>query len=1179
MNINTKKILFVVVFCLSVIGKGEAQEISKDFINPPREFSVMPFWFWNDTLKDEEIVRQIADFEAHGVYGFVIHPRIGLPENIKWLSPEMIHAMDVAISEASRRKMYVILYDEGMYPSGSSSGQVVARNPEHAARGFAKIDLKDGEEPSLSAGMKLVSIINRPDGSRLAIIEQPSQGIIRGLHYINESKGPLKEESPPAGDILNPAAVASFIDLVYERYAIEFGKYFGTTIIGIFTDEPSPLGRNSTRGVIPGNANLLTQINKILGYNFKPFLADLWYNDMPDSRIHRIDYYRAINLCLDEIFYKRLGNWCMDHGISLMGHPSGSMDIGTERYFQIPGQDLVWRYVEPGPKALDGEHSTMAKCASSAMLHLGLRRNTNELYGAYGHNFTYSEMEWLANWCFVRGQNFLIPHAFYYSIRGPRFDERPPDVGPNASWWNNYKSFADACRRLSWINTDSRQICKIAILSEASWLPDKSAKICFQHQRDFNYLEIRHLWEDAKIDSSGVHIAGMNYGAVILDSLSYVPPSAKPFLKILEKNGRLIIRDGSEFTKMFKGAQVYKTADNLIYAIDKIVKPDLLLSPSSENIRYRHVVKGNDHYYLIFNEEASDVTTNLKIPVIGNRHFINPFNAEAVNVSENEIIHFKPHELKILLVAETISDNYKADIIVYGGTSSAVTAAVQAAKMGKSVIMVSPDKHLGGLTSSGLGFTDTGNKEVIGGLARIFYQLIFQHYQNPESWKWQKQSEYGNKGQGNPAIDGKNRTMWIFEPHAAEESFELMIKQNNITVYRDEWLNRESGVVKKNGTLISFKTLSGKTFSGKVFIDATYEGDLMASAGVKYTIGREPGSIYNEKWNGIQKGVFHQGHYFKDNIDPYKIPGDPSSGLLPRISSETPGEKGAGDNKIQAYCFRLCMTKLSGNKVPITKPEGYDSTQYELLSRLSATRWDEFFGKYDPIPNLKTDVNNHGPLSFDNIGMNWDYPEASYERRKEIIKEHILYQKGLLYFMATDPRLPSGVRGTMNQWGFASDEFEDNGNWPYNIYVREARRMIGEYVMTENEVLGKKEVPKSIGMGSYAMDSHNVQRYVTPEGFVQNEGDISVKPVRPYQIDLGAIMPKKAECNNLLVTVCVSSSHIAFGSIRMEPVFMILGQSAATVASMAVEKKKSIYDLSFSEIKTKLESDGQILKY
>lgn len=522
---------------------------------------------------------------------------------------------------------------------------------------------------------------------------------------------------------------------------------------------------------------------------------------------------------------------------------------------------------------------------------------------------------------------------------------------------------------------------------------------------------------------------------------------------------------------------------------------------------------------------------------------------------------------------------FNADVIVYGGTSAAVTSAVQVARMGRSVIIVSPDKHLGGMSSSGLGFTDTGNKEVIGGIAREFYQLVYDHYQKPESWKWQKQSEYGNKGQGNPAIDGEKRTMWIFEPHVAEEAFEKMIAENIIPVYREEWVDRENGVRMKKGKIISIATLSGKVFRGKVFIDATYEGDLMAAAGVSYIVGRESNITYGEIWNGVQKGAFHHGHYFKDNVDPYRIPGDPSSGLLPRISSETPGENGSGDSKIQAYCFRLCLTKNPVNRMPIEKPEAYDSTQYELLVRIADTRWNEFFGKFDPIPNEKTDVNNHGPFSYDNIGMNWDYPDASYQRRKEIIREHILYQKGLLYFMATSKRLPGSVREEMKKWGYSKDEFTDNGYWPYNIYVREARRMKGEFVMTENEVLGRKPVAESIGMGSYTLDSHNVQRYVTAEGHVQNEGDIGVKAPAPYQIGLGSIMPARDECSNLLVTVCASCSHIAFGSIRMEPVFMILGQSAGTIASLSLEKKINIHDLPYEALRKRLLEDNQVLEY
>lgn len=526
----------------------------------------------------------------------------------------------------------------------------------------------------------------------------------------------------------------------------------------------------------------------------------------------------------------------------------------------------------------------------------------------------------------------------------------------------------------------------------------------------------------------------------------------------------------------------------------------------------------------------------------------------------------------VLLFSKNV---FKADVIIYGGTSAAITAAVQVKKMGKSVLIVSPDKHLGGLSASGLGFTDTGNKEVIGGLARDFYHRLYLHYQQPEAWKWQKQSEYGNQGQGTPAIDGDARTMWIFEPHAAEQVFEDYVREYQLDVYRDEWLNRATGVTLKKGRIKSFTTLSGKTFKGKMFIDATYEGDLMAAAGVSYHVGRETNSVYGETWNGIQAGVFHHRHYFSSDISPYVIPGDPTSGLLPRISDEKIGENGEGDDKIQAYCFRLCMSNHPDNRVPFPKPEGYDPNQYALLPRIFASGWRETFEKFDAIPNRKTDTNNHGPFSTDNIGMNYDYPEASYERRREIIQEHEIYQKGLLYFLANDPSIPEDVRSEMQQWGLAKDEFVDNGNWPHQIYVREARRMLGEYVMTEHDVLGKRDVPQSVGMGSYTLDSHNIQRYVKPDGYVQNEGDIGVHPDQPYRISYGSLIPKKEECQNLLVPVCVSSSHIAFGSIRMEPVFMILGQSAATAAVLAIEKKQAVQEVEYAKLKARLVGDGQ----
>lgn len=527
---------------------------------------------------------------------------------------------------------------------------------------------------------------------------------------------------------------------------------------------------------------------------------------------------------------------------------------------------------------------------------------------------------------------------------------------------------------------------------------------------------------------------------------------------------------------------------------------------------------------------------------------------------------------------KTISQTVSADVVIYGGTSAAVTAAVQVAKMGKKVLVVSPDKHLGGLSASGLGWTDTGDKSVIGGLARNFYHRLYMHYQKEESWKWQEKSEYGNVGQGNVAIDGNNRTMWIFEPHAAEMAFDQLIEENDIPLYREEWLDRDGGVSMKGTAIKSIRTLSGKVFKGRVFIDATYEGDLMAEAGVSYFVGREGCDVYGEKWNGVQTGVLHHAHHFKNNISPYIIPGDPGSGVLPRISTEDPGEYCEGDSRIQAYCFRMCLTKVPENRVEITRPDDYDSTQYELLARIFDAGWRDLFNKFDPIPNHKTDVNNHGPFSSDNIGMNYDYPEASYERRKEIIREHVSYQKGLLYFLVSDPRVPPELQEEMAQWGYAKDEFTDNAHWPHNIYVREARRMIGEFVMTENEVLGKQPVINPIGMGSYTMDSHNIQRYIKPDGFVQNEGDIGVHPDEPYRIDMGSILPIREECTNLLVPVALSSSHIAFGSIRMEPVFMILGQSAATLASLAVEEGKGIHEIPYEQLKTSLLEDGQVLE-
>ena len=523
----------------------------------------------------------------------------------------------------------------------------------------------------------------------------------------------------------------------------------------------------------------------------------------------------------------------------------------------------------------------------------------------------------------------------------------------------------------------------------------------------------------------------------------------------------------------------------------------------------------------------------------------------------------------------------QSDLLIYGCTSGAITAAVQAPRMGKSVVMVCPERHLGGLTAGGLGWTDSGDKAVIGGLSREFYHRIWQHYDRPEAWRWQKREQYGNKGQGTEALDKTGRTMWIFEPHVAESVYEAWIKEAGIPVVRNAWLDREKGVRKQGDRIVSITTLDRKTYAARMFIDATYEGDLMAAAGVDYHVGRESTRTYDEKWNGVQTGVLHHRHHFgavKTPISPYVIPGDPKSGVLARIGTEPPGQYGEGDRKVQAYCFRMCLTQVPANRVPFPKPAHYDPRQYELLLRIFAAGWRETFDKFDPIPNAKTDTNNHGPFSTDNIGRNWDYPEASYSRRREIIQEHLDYQQGWFYFIANDPRVPEDVRSQMAKWGLARDEFKDNRNWPHQLYVREARRMIGKYVMTENELTKKRPTPESVGMGSYGIDSHNIQRYITPEGYVQNEGDIGVGTGGPYQISYGSLVPKKGQVANLLVPVCLSSSHIAYGSIRMEPVFMILGQSAATAAVMALDSGIAVQDVPYQKLRERLVTDGQVLE-
>ena len=523
----------------------------------------------------------------------------------------------------------------------------------------------------------------------------------------------------------------------------------------------------------------------------------------------------------------------------------------------------------------------------------------------------------------------------------------------------------------------------------------------------------------------------------------------------------------------------------------------------------------------------------------------------------------------------------EADVVVYGGTSAGVAAAVQAAREGKSVLIVCPDEQLGAMTSSGLGYTDAGKTDVIGGVAKEFYHRVWLEYQKPGAWKWQKKEDFlKHRGQGNKGMDDENRLSWIFEPSKAEAAYENWLAECGVKVYRNEWLNREDGVKKQGSKITQIEMLSGAVYKGKVFIDATFEGDLMAAAGCDYAVGRESASQYGEAHAGVRTQMLHHDHYFRKPISPYVKEGDPSSGLLKYVVpySEV-GKEGEGDTKVQAYCFRMCLTRVPENSIPFEKPANYNPADYELFLRymLSEGRSKEFM-IISPMPNGKSDCNNRGAFSTDFIGMNYSYPEASYEERAKIIQAHKDYQQGLYYFINTDPRVPQAFKDTMKGLGFAKDEFQKTGGWPFNLYIREARRLVGEYVMTENDCLSKRKVPNPIAMGSYTIDSHNIQRYETKDGFVQNEGDIGVYVKYPYGIAYGSIVPKKGQADNLLVAAACSASHLAYGSIRMEPVFMALGHAAATAAAIAVDLDVPVQNVPYAKLREKLLKDGQVLE-
>lgn len=539
----------------------------------------------------------------------------------------------------------------------------------------------------------------------------------------------------------------------------------------------------------------------------------------------------------------------------------------------------------------------------------------------------------------------------------------------------------------------------------------------------------------------------------------------------------------------------------------------------------------------------------------------------------------------------------KFDIVVYGGTSAGISAAIQSSRSNKSVVLIEPTQRLGGLTTGGLGATDIGNKSAIGGISREFYQNIFQYYQDEKNWKWQKPSEYKGKGDGRNSEN--EETMWTFEPSVALSVYKDMIAKERITVVYGERLNRKDGVKKEGEKIVRIVMESGAAFEGKVFIDATYEGDLMAAAGVSYTYGRESNKEYNETLNGVQANKYSVSlngkisrnaihHNFIDRVDPYVIKGDKSSGLLPYITEGGPGVDGTGDKKIQAYCFRMTLTDHPDNRIPFKKPADYNELNYELLFRNYEAAEGPIEKMYHygdplvpwintPMPNRKTDTNNQKGFSTDFIGQNYDYPEASYEEREKIVERHRSYQQGLMWTLAYHPRIPQKVRDVVSRWGTCKDEYEGRDGWQEQLYIREARRMISDYVMTQHHCEGMEVAEDAVGLAAYGMDSHMIQRYVDHNGYVQNEGNFECHVPAPYPISYRSIVPKKGECENLIVPVCVSSTHVAFGSIRMEPVFMVLGQSAALAATLAIDNKVAVQNVDYEQLKKVLVATKQRL--
>lgn len=501
----------------------------------------------------------------------------------------------------------------------------------------------------------------------------------------------------------------------------------------------------------------------------------------------------------------------------------------------------------------------------------------------------------------------------------------------------------------------------------------------------------------------------------------------------------------------------------------------------------------------------------------------------------------------------------KYDLVVYGGTAGGIITAVSGARQGLKVVLLEPGSHLGGMVSGGLSLTDFGKKEAIGGYALEFYRRVGTYY--------------GIRRFGHDVA-------WYHEPHVAEQIFRQMLDEAKVKVLLGRRLVEKAGVRRTGPRVVSIRTENGDEFEGLVFADATYEGDLMAQAGVSYTWGRESSAQYGESLAGVRPTHFQ--HVFK-----FPVPARDEDGrALPEVQAAPVGVIGAGDRKVQSYNFRVCVSHDPANQVRFPKPDDYRPDRFALLVRL-LDAWEKQMGRppvmtdvfiVGRVPNEKADINNRGAFSTDYLGMNWDYPEASYARRERIRAEHLNYTASLFYFLANDERVPRSVRESLNEWGLCKDEFTDTGFWPHQLYVREARRMTGEYVVTQEDLQTELTKPDAIGMGSYNSDSHAVQRYLLPDGTAQNEGLMEV-PVQPYQIPYRVMLPKRSEAVNLLVPVAFSASHVAYSSLRMEPQYMIIGQAAGVAAKLAIACQCDVQSVDTTALRDILRQHGAVFEY